>query len=47
MPVIDAGPIAWRYWLMAFVAPVPVAIVIRRPIRAVAPVILGSGCMVL
>ena len=28
-------------------APIPVAILLRRPIRAVVPVVLGGGCMLL
>jgi len=45
--LIDAEPIVWWYWLVTFVAPIPVAILLRRPIRAVVPVVLGSGCAVL
>lgn len=44
---LDADPIVWWYVLATFVAPIPVAIVLRRPIRAVVPVVLGSGCMLL
>jgi hypothetical protein len=45
--LIDAEPTVWWYWLVTFVAPIPVAILLRRPIRAVVPVVLGSGCALL
>ena len=43
---LDADPIVWWYVLVTFVAPIPVAVLLRRPIRAVVPVVLGSGCAV-
>ena len=42
--LLDADPIVWWYVLVTFVAPIPVAIVLRRPIRRIVPVVLGSGC---
>ena len=42
--LLDADPIVWWYVLVTFVAPIPVAVLLRRQIRAVVPVVLGGGC---
>lgn len=41
---LDADPIVWWWVLTTFVAPIPVAIVLRRPLRRIVPVVLGGGC---